>query len=132
MVNIEKIKSRLSELKLTKKQLLERCGFTRVTLDKILQGSDMNVKTLEALARGLDVPVGYLFDEEDSKQQKEAEATNAATEILLKMIESKDKQIREQAELIGSLRLRLEQLQDTLENSVEKESCVLTGHDSVS
>ncbi len=62
MVNIKRIHERMSDLNLTKTQLGKNSGLTRVTIDKILSGGNINVDTLEALAKGLDVNVGFFFD----------------------------------------------------------------------
>ena len=65
MVNVDKINKRMDDLKMTKAELLKKAGFTRVTLDKILKGGEANVSTIEALAKGLGVRVGFFFDEEE-------------------------------------------------------------------
>ncbi len=52
--------------------ILKACGFTRPTLNKIKNGGNINVDTLVALAKGLNVKVGYFFDEEDVTQIREA------------------------------------------------------------
>ena len=61
----------MNELNITKTQLCKNCGLTRVTIDKILAGGKINVDTLEALAKGLGVNVGFFFDDNiaDSGQQ---------------------------------------------------------------
>lgn len=53
----------MDELKISKAQLIKNSGLTRVTIDKILKGGEVNVSTLEALAKGLGVTVGFFFDE---------------------------------------------------------------------
>lgn len=63
MVNIKKIQDKIDELKLSKAQLIKNSGLTRVTIDKILKGGEVNVSTLEALAKGLGVSVGFFFDD---------------------------------------------------------------------
>lgn len=63
MVNIKKIQDKIDELKLSKAQLIKNSGLTRVTIDKILKGGEVNVSTLEALAKGLGVRVGFFFDD---------------------------------------------------------------------
>ncbi len=62
MVNIKKIHARMQELNISKAQLIKDSGLTRVTIDKILAGGNINVETLEALAKGLGVNVGFFFD----------------------------------------------------------------------
>lgn len=63
MVNIKKIQNKIDELKLSKAQLIKNSGLTRVTIDKILKGGEINVSTLESLAKGLGVSVGFFFDD---------------------------------------------------------------------
>lgn len=63
MVNIKKIQDKIDELKLSKAQLIKNSGLTRVTIDKILKGGEVNISTLEALAKGLGVSVGFFFDD---------------------------------------------------------------------
>lgn len=64
MINIKKIQDRMTELKISKAQLIKNSGLTRVTIDKILSGGEINVKTLESLANGLGVSIGFFFDDE--------------------------------------------------------------------
>ena len=70
------ISSQLNRLAMERKlkdcDILKACGFTRPTLNKIKSGGNINVDTLLALARGLNVKVGYFFDEEDITQIREA------------------------------------------------------------
>lgn len=54
----------MTSLKISKAQLIKNSGLTRVTIDKILSGGEINVKTLESLANGLGVSVGFFFDDE--------------------------------------------------------------------
>ena len=70
MVNVKKIQDRIKELNVTKAQLITNSGLTRVTIDKILKGGEVNVSTLEALAKGLGVNVGFFFD--DIEEVKES------------------------------------------------------------
>lgn len=53
----------MEELNITKAQLIKNSGLTRVTIDKILAGGNINVETLESLAKGLGVNVGFFFDD---------------------------------------------------------------------
>jgi transcriptional regulator with XRE-family HTH domain len=66
MLNISRLEKLMQERNLTKKDVLEACKLTRPTLDKIMRGGDFNVSTLESIASGLGVSVGYLFDSDDS------------------------------------------------------------------
>lgn len=63
-MNISKLQLIVNESKLSKVQIAEKCGFTRVTLDKILQGADAKISTIESLAKVLGVSLGDLFDEQ--------------------------------------------------------------------
>lgn len=65
----------MSELNITKAKLIKNSGLTRVTIDKILNGGEINVKTLEALAQGLGVKVGFFFDE-DVENIKQTQGNN--------------------------------------------------------
>lgn len=62
-MNISKLQKLVLDSKLSKSQISEKCGFTRVTLDNALQGADVKISTIESLARVLGVSVGTLFDE---------------------------------------------------------------------
>ena len=64
-MNISRLQKLVAESKLTKVQIAEQCGFTRVTLDNALQGADVKVSTIESLARVLGVQVSSLFEEDD-------------------------------------------------------------------
>lgn len=44
--------------------MAKQCGFTRPTLDGLLQGADVKISTLVAAARFFHRPVSYFFDEE--------------------------------------------------------------------
>lgn len=66
-MNINKLRSLVADSKLNKVQLAEKCGFTRVTLDNILQGGDAKISTIETLARVLGVSVASLFDDSVDK-----------------------------------------------------------------
>lgn len=69
MINTKKIKDRMAELDMSKAQLIKISGLTRVTIDKILAGGEINVKTLESLANGLGVNVGFFFDDVSVEKQ---------------------------------------------------------------
>ena len=62
-MNINKLQKLVADSKLNKVQLAEKCGFTRVTLDNVLQGSDAKISTIETLARVLGISVASLFDD---------------------------------------------------------------------
>ena len=59
--------SRMKHLHLSKKELSDRCGFSRVTLDKILKGGEVNASTVEQLSKGLELEVGKLYNKDGSE-----------------------------------------------------------------
>ena len=62
-MNITKLNELVSNSKLNKAQLAERCGISRTTLDNVLSGADAKVSTIESLAKALCVSAGVLFDD---------------------------------------------------------------------
>lgn len=63
-MNISKLQQLVKDCGKSKVQIAKMSGITRVTLDNALQGGDVRVSIVEALARTLGVNVGYLFDDE--------------------------------------------------------------------
>lgn len=130
MINIHKIQDRITELDLTKKQLVENSGLTRVTLDKILDGGEINVKSLEKLANGLGVNVGFFFDDNiaDRGKQQIGDYNNRHAshdygvnveehdELIRLRIENKfiKESIAEKDERISELKERIEELKAQL------------------
>lgn len=66
-MNIIRLQRLVSESKLNKVQIAEKCGFTRVTLDNALQGADVKVSTIESLAKVLNVSPAFFFEEDEDK-----------------------------------------------------------------
>lgn len=64
MLNINRINEVFVQSKLTKVDVAKGCGFTRPTLDGLLNCSDVKVSTIEAFAKFFDKPLSYFFDEE--------------------------------------------------------------------
>jgi transcriptional regulator with XRE-family HTH domain len=105
-MKIEVLQRLVSECSLTKVQIAERCGFTRVTLDNALQGADVKVSTIEALAKVLAVSPAVFFDGEgivnDSVQeyQKEIERLRSllnnrmSTKVVVEMDVTNDEFVR--------------------------------------
>lgn len=79
MVNVKKIQEKMGELKMTKAQLIKSSGLTRVTIDKILKGGEVNVSTLEALANGLGVKIGFFFDEVEEVKESATSGDGGAS-----------------------------------------------------
>lgn len=63
MLNTKKIEDKLSSLKITKTKLCSNLGIARSTLDAILNGGDTKVSMIEAIAKELNLQIGFLFDE---------------------------------------------------------------------
>lgn len=61
-MRIDVLQKLVSESGFTKVQIAEMCGFTRVTLDNALQGADVKISTIEALAMVLSVSPSVFFD----------------------------------------------------------------------
>lgn len=66
-MNISRLRKIVSESKLNKVQIAEKCGFTRVTLDNALQGADIKVSTIESLANVLNVSPAIFFEEDEDE-----------------------------------------------------------------
>lgn len=64
MLNYRKINSIFEQSKYTKREVAKGCGFTRPTLDGLLQGADVKISTLEAWAKFFNKPISFFFDED--------------------------------------------------------------------
>lgn len=64
MLNTNKIETTMSSLGLTKAKLCSNVNIARTTLDAILNGGDVKLSTIEAIAKELHLTVGFLLDEE--------------------------------------------------------------------
>ncbi|MDE6330070.1 MAG: helix-turn-helix domain-containing protein [Muribaculaceae bacterium] len=56
----------------TKSEFVIDAQISRPTLDKILQGGDFKITTLEKMAEALEVPVGYFFDDQTTINLRKA------------------------------------------------------------
>ncbi len=75
-----KILGVLREKNLTQKDLAEKIGITQAALSKILSGKFLTkVSTVQKIANSLNVPVGYLMDD---NQEKNLENNNIILELL--------------------------------------------------
>lgn len=63
-MNTSKLSHLIDSGAISKAEILRRTGWTRPTLDAILNGKDFRVSNLEKLANVLNLKVGYFFDEE--------------------------------------------------------------------
>lgn len=64
-MNVNKLKKAIELSRMTKKEIAEKCGFSRTTLDGALQGEDVKISTVEKLSRVLGVPVGEFFNDDE-------------------------------------------------------------------
>ena len=64
MLNTKKLEQSMSEACKTKADICRITGMGRPTLDAILKGSDARISTIEAIAKALNIKIGFLFDEE--------------------------------------------------------------------
>lgn len=62
-LNIRKINDLVEGSKYSKRELTKRCGFTRPTLDGLLNGADVKISTLTAFATFFEKPISFFFDE---------------------------------------------------------------------
>lgn len=94
-LNINKLQTLIAESKLNKVDIAKACGFTRVTLDNVLQGADVKISTISSLAKALGVEVAYLFQNEDglfsNNQAAEIEYYKQEVERLQSLLNSKTK-----------------------------------------
>ena len=66
-MNINKLEALISNSKLNKVQIAKESGISRTTLQKVLEGADVKISTLEALARVLNVPLAEFFGDVTTK-----------------------------------------------------------------
>ena len=120
MLNTKKIQIRLREKKFTKVRLCSEVGIARTTLDAILNGGDTQVSTIEAIAKVLDVHVGYFFDDQISSIHTEGDYSPASDSgdvsvvvgdaVLSERVKALEKLLAEKDERIGELKERIEEL----------------------
>lgn len=72
MINTKKIEAQIESTKISKARLCSQLHIARSTLDAILNGGDAKISTIEAIANALNVKIGFLFDEEEKIQIREA------------------------------------------------------------
>lgn len=66
-MNIKKLEALINNSKLNKVQIAKESGISRTTLQKVLEGADVKISTLEALARVLNVPLAEFFSDVTTK-----------------------------------------------------------------
>ena len=96
-MNTRKLQQLVEESKFSKTQIAKKCGFSRMTLDNILNGGDTKISNLEILVNILGTTMGYLFDEQDAYSGNLTESpttTRLRAEILL--LQGENRVLREQ------------------------------------
>lgn len=71
-LNVNKLAKEVECNELSKVQLAEKCGISRVTLDSVLKGKEIGLHKFLKLIDVLDVNVGYFFDEDNRVEIHEA------------------------------------------------------------
>ncbi len=79
-MNISRLKSLIDSSRLSNREIADACGISPATLYNVLNGADAKISTVEALAKVLNVKIGYLFDE-DAVSTSETELMNYRKEI---------------------------------------------------
>ncbi len=64
-LNICKLATEIEKLKMTKIQVAESCGISRVTLDNALKGKEIGLHKFLKIIDILGINIGYFFDEEN-------------------------------------------------------------------
>lgn len=67
-MNISKLERLVKESKLSKVEIADLAGITRVTLDNALNGADAKISTIESIAKVLGVSAATFFDESENVQ----------------------------------------------------------------
>lgn len=80
-MNISRLEQLVKDSGKSKVQIAKLSGITRVTLDNALQGGDVRVSIIEAIAKTLGVKVGYLFDDDAIGQNAIAQGNSSIAAI---------------------------------------------------
>lgn len=65
-LNTLKLTKAIENTAISKVQLAEKCGISRVTLDSVLKGKEIGLHKFLKIVNELGYKVGYFFDEEES------------------------------------------------------------------
>lgn len=117
MANLKKINEILEARRITKEELAEAVNTTSATLIRAISTNLIKCNLLEDIARYLEVPVGYFFDEvnQEGVQRRTSHAIPMTApppltleDKLIDLIDRRVRKIEEQAEQIGALRKEIE------------------------
>ena len=108
-MEVSKLYKLMKIKKISQRELAKLTGINQTTISYILRGNDMKVSTLEKIAKALDVPISYFFDESQEigkiNIQNNANGSNNQMQI----------QINEQSERIHELEKENEKLKAELD-----------------
>lgn len=100
MANFQKIKDIAKEKGIELRDIADQIGITATGLTLIMKNNSTNTKTIEAIARVLNVPVGVLFDESCNAQN---DGVVLSHEVVA-MLREKDERIKELTDTIIRMR----------------------------
>lgn len=103
MANFQKIKELAQERNMSLASIAEQVGITKVGMSILIRENKTLTQTIEKIAKVLDVPVGYFFDDDVNFPRPEQQAAPQDTAQLLEIIAQKDKIIEQQGEVIRLL-----------------------------
>ncbi len=107
----------LKEKQMTQTELAKKAGITQPSLSRILAGKyNVKISILEKIAEALDVPAGYLLEEQEFFEKKEAEKKESDTvgnNLIIKLIEEQNQKFEE----------KIKRLENEIELMKVKKSC---------
>ena len=113
MANFQKIRDLMHTKKMQQKDLCETVGITGKTFIDLVNRNSTKTEILERIAKALDTPVGYFFDEEPTKkvevQKKEENAP-----IYKKLVEAQEELLKNKDKEISNLKKEVESLKNEL------------------
>lgn len=120
-MNTSRLEQLIKDSGKSKVQIAKSSGITRVTLDNALQGGDIRISIVEALARTLGVRVGYLFDDEPTGNAiAQGQSSIAAINSAVNVEDDKSKLLQERIEHLEALLAEKERLIKVYERMMEE------------
>lgn len=119
-----RLKKILKTRKITQKELAEKIGVSVTTINDLLKREDLKVSMLEKIAKVLQVPVSYFFDEEcNSGQQTNGNGihTNGSNNKISVQSAKKDETIKHLQE---KLELKENHLEEMRQRILDKEEII--------
>jgi transcriptional regulator with XRE-family HTH domain len=121
MANLLKIRELAKVKKITIRELAKKIGVRDGAIHKIIQKGSTNTTTLEKIAKVLDVPVSYFFDDEIPAKQIPQKTINqkdsgdiimgemvtvnkSTVDELIQILKTRDEQINELIKIISDRR----------------------------